>query len=114
MHTYVQTQDADHDILSKARSQISSFLIARPLYVLSKKILMTNEYSQYQDHLDTFSVQCKVKDSLCLETHYGTWNRLMLGCHPGQLSFILRAACYMLPKAMKLKHWHIQCSAKYS
>ena len=108
MHTYVQTQDVDHDILSKARSQISSFPIARPLYVLSKKILMTNEYSQYQDHLDTFLVQCKVKDLLCLETRYGTWNRLMLGCHPGQLSFILRAACYMLPTAMKLKRWHIR------
>ena len=114
MHTYVHTQDADHDILSKARSQISSFLIDRPLYVLTKKFCINKQSSQYEDHWDTFAVQRKVKDSLCLETHCGTWNRLMLGSHPGQLSFILRAACYVLPTAMKLKHRHIHCSAKYS
>ena len=46
---YLQTQGEDYDILSIARSQISSFPMARPLYVLSKKILMANECSCYQD-----------------------------------------------------------------
>ena len=111
---YMQAQDADYDILSKARSMISSFPVARPLYVLSKKILMADERTRYQDHLDTLSVQSKVKDSLSLETSCGTWNRLMLGCHPGQFSFILRAASDTLPTAVNLKRWRIQCSAKCS
>jgi len=88
--------------------------MAHPLYVLSKKILMANEHSCYQDHLDTLSVQCKVKESLYLETRCGTWNRLMLGCHPGQFSFILHAASDTLPMAMNLRRWHIQCNAKCS
>ena len=35
----------------------------------------------------------------------------MLGCHPGQLSFILHAASDTLPTAVNLQHWHIQCNA---
>ena len=36
----------------------------------------------------------------------------MLGCHPGQFSFILRAASDTLPTAVNLQRWRIQCDAK--
>ena len=44
--------------------------------------LMANEHSHCRDHLDMLSIQCKVRHTLCLETHFGTWNRFMLGFHP--------------------------------
>ena len=66
------------------------------------------------DHLDTLSVQCKLKDSVCLESCRRTWNRLSLGCHPGHLSFILRAASDTLPTPVNLQRWHIQCDVKCS
>ena len=75
-------------------------------------MLSVDECSHYNDHLDTLSVQCKLKDSVCLEACYGTWNSLMLGCHPGQLSFILHVASDTLPTAVNLQRWHIQCNAK--
>jgi len=44
----------------------------------------------------------------------GSWNRLLLGCNPGQFSFILRAASDTLPTAVNynLQCWYIQCNAK--
>ena len=39
---------------------------------------------------------------------------LELGCNPGQLSFILRAASDTLPTSVNLKRWHIQCGARCS
>jgi len=69
-------------------------------------MLSANERSQYDEHLDTLSVQCKLRDSVQLETCCGSWNRLLLGCHPGQFSFILHAASDTLPT---LQRWHIQC-----
>jgi len=110
--SYLQTQDSDYSIISEARSQLSSLPMARPLYLLSKKMLSVNERSRYDNHLDTLSVQCKLKDSVCLEACCGSWNRLLLGCHPGQFSFILRAASDTLPTAVNLQRWHIQCDAK--
>ena len=47
-----------------------------------------------------------------MESGCGTWNRLLLGCNPGQFSFILRAASDTLPTAVNLQRWNIQCSAK--
>jgi len=93
-------------------NQLSSFPMARPLYLLSKKMLSANEHSQYDKHLDTLSVQCKLRNSVQLETCCGSWNRLLLGCHPGQFSFILRAASDTLPTAVNLQHSHIQCDLK--
>ena len=49
---------------------------------------------------------------MSLESSCGSWNRLLLGCNPGQFSFILRAASDTLPTAVNLQRWHIQCSAK--
>jgi len=34
------------------------------------------------------------------------------GLHPGQLSFLLRAASGTLPSTMNLRRWNIQCSVK--
>ena len=103
---HLQTQESDYHLLFKARSQLSSFPMARPLYLLSKKILSVGECPRYNDHLNTLSVQCKLKDLVCLEACCGTWNRLMLGCHPDQLSFILCAASDTLPTAVNLQHLH--------
>jgi len=109
---YLQTHDLDYSILSKARSQLASIPMARRLYLESKKLAAADERSRYDKHLSTLSVQCKLKDSVSLESHCGTWNRLMLGCNPGQFSFILRAASDTLPTAVNLQRWNIQSSAK--
>ena len=88
--------------------------MARPLYLLSKKLLAADECSRYDDHLDTLSVQGKLKDSVFgLESCCKTWNRPLLGCHPGHLSFILRAASDTLPTPVNLQRWHIQCDMKW-
>ena len=49
-----------------------------------------------------------------LENSCKTWNRLLSGFHPGQLSFLLRAASDTLPTAVNLQRWSIQCEAKCS
>ena len=43
-----------------------------------------------------------------------TWNRLLLGCHPGHLSFILQVASDTLPAPVNLQRWHIQCDMRCS
>jgi len=48
--------------------------------------------SECEAHLRTLSVQSKFADSAKLERSCRTWNRLMAGFHPGQLSFLLWAA----------------------
>jgi len=73
---------------------------------------VAHERLNYDEHLDTLSVQSKLKDSITLESGCRTWNRLLLGCNPGQFSFILRAASDTLPTSVNLKRWHIQCGAK--
>jgi len=112
LHLYLQTQASDYQLLSKAHLQLSSFPMAYPLYLLSKKLLRADELSRYDNHLDNLSVQCELEDSVCLESSCRTWSRLLLGCHPGHLSFILRAASDILPKPVNLQRWHIQCDVK--
>ena len=109
---YLQTQASDYHILFQVRSQLSSFPTAHSLYKLSRKLLIADERSHYENHLDTLSVQSKLQDSACLEACCGTWNRLLLGCHPGQFSFILLAASDTLPTAVNLQRWRIQCDTK--
>jgi len=111
---YLQTHASDYSILSEARSQLTPSPMARQLYLLSKKLIATDERSCYNKHFDTLSVQCKLKDSVSLESCCGTWNRLLLGCNPGHISFVLRAASDTLPTAVNLQRWRIQCSAKCS
>ena len=80
----------------------------------AKKLVSPEERSYYDNHLDTLSVQSKLKDSVTLESGCRTWNRLLLGCNPGQMSFILCAASDTLPTSVNLKRWHIQCGARCS
>jgi len=58
--------------------------------------------STCEDHLQTLSVQCKFTDSAELETSCRTWDQLSSSLHPGQLSFLLRAASDILPTAINL------------
>ena len=109
---YLQTHASHYSILSEACSQLTSFPMAHQLYVLSKKLIAADERSCYNKYLDTLSVQCKLKDSVSLESCCGTWNRLLLGCNPGHISFILRAASDILPTAVNLQRWRIHCNAK--
>ena len=69
---------------------------------------------QFADHLQTLSVQSKFQNSAELETSCRTWNRLVMGFHPGQLSFLLRAASDTLPTAVNLLRWSILSEAKCS
>jgi len=72
---------------------------------------MTRETALCQGKLDTLSVQCKFEDSATLEAESKLWNRLLLGFHPGQLSFVLRASSDTLPTPLNLHRWHIQTGA---
>jgi len=104
--SYLQTNDS---ILSEAQSQLP---MARHLYLQWKKLAVAHERLNYDEHLDTLSVQSKLKDSITLQSSCSTWNRLLLGCNPGQFSFILCAASDTLPTPVNLKCWYIQCGAK--
>ena len=90
-----------------ARKQLSLLPTARSLYVRAKTQLLSEVKSTCEDHLQTLSVQCKFADSAELETSCRTWHQLLSSLHPGQLSFLLRAASDTLSTAMNL-----QCSAK--
>ena len=68
--------------------------------------------SDCESHLNHLSVQCKFLDSARLETSCRTWNKLLSGFHPGQLSFLLRASSDTLPTAVNLHRWNIQSNAK--
>ena len=109
---YLQTRDIDYSILFKARSQLASIPMAHRLYLESKNLAAADERSCYDGHLSTLSVQCKLKDLVSLESCCGTWNRLLVGCNPGQFSFILRATSDTLPTPVNLQRWNIQRSAK--
>jgi len=113
--SYLQTNNSDYSILSEAHSQLTSLLMARHLYLRSKKLaVIAHECFNYDEHLSTLSVQSKFKDSITLESSCRTWNRLLLGCNPGQFSFILCAAFDTLPTSVNLKRWNIQCGSKCS
>ena len=100
----LQTQPSDYQLISKALLQ------ACHLYLLSKNGWWQSQ-SRYIDHLDTLSVQDKLKDSVCLESSCRTWNRLLLGCHPGHLSFF--ATCFLASDTLftrdNLQRWYIEC-----
>jgi len=69
---------------------------------------------RYDDHLGILSVWYKFKDSVCLESGCRIWNKLLLGCHPGHLTFIFQAASDTFPTPANLQRHHIQCDVKYS
>ena len=66
----------------------------------------------YEAQLKQLTVQCKFLDSARLATSCRTWNKLLTGFHPGQLSFLLRVSSDTLPTVVNLHCWHIQCGAK--
>jgi len=108
----LQFQSQDYSILSAAQSQVSGMPLARSLYKTAKDQLTSITVSDNEAHLNQLTVQCKFLDSAKLETSCRTWNKLLSGFHPGQLSFVLRAASDTLPTAVNLRRWHIQCDAK--
>ena len=61
---YLQTKESDYHLLFKACSQWSSFPMARPLYLLYKKMLSVDEYSCYNDHLAVLYVMVAYFDQL--------------------------------------------------
>jgi len=84
-------------------------LLAQSLHKIAKDQLTSISVSDNEAHLNQLTMQCKFLDSAKLET---TWNKLLSGYHPGQPSFVLRAASDTLPTAVNLCRWHIQCDAK--
>ena len=104
----LQIRDTGYSLLMRAREQLSSLPTARSLYMKAKKLLSDNVKSNCSTHLQTLTVQCKFADSARLEDSCKTWNRLIAGFNPGQLSFLLRAASDTLPTAVNLRRWCIQ------
>ena len=95
----------------KTQSQLFCLPIACSLYLQAKKLVVDEEHD---NHLDTLSVQSKLKDSVALASGCRIWHRLLIGCNPGQLSFIFCAASDILPTSVNLKHWHKQCGTCYT
>jgi len=113
-NTALQIQDSDYSILSSAKRQLSAFPLARSLYVTAKRQLKDHTKKQCEDHLQTLSVQSKFQNYTELETSSRTWNRLVMGFHPGQLSFLLHAESDTLSIAVNLLRWSFQSEAKCS
>ena len=66
-------------------------------------VATAEEKVQCTQKLDSLSVQYKFREATCLETSTHLWNRLLLGFHSGQLSFVLRAFSDTLPTPMNLQ-----------
>ena len=100
----MQEQDHDYFILMAAKN-----------FTISLIIILENQTSVIKipnlTVIQTFSVQYKFDDSAKLEVTCGSWNHLLSGFHPRQLSFHLWASFVTLPTAVNLRRWNIQCSA---
>ena len=105
----LQFQEQDYSILSDAQSQLSNMPSAQSLYKKAKDQLSSVLVSENEAHLKQLT---KFLDSARLETSCKTWNKLLTGFHPGQLSFLLRASSDTFPTAVNLRRWHIQCGVK--
>ena len=105
----LQINDNEYSILANARKQLSVLPSARSLYLKAKTQLTQYNKSQCENHLQTLTVQSKFGCSVELESSCKTWNRLLAGFHPSQLSFLLRAASDTLPTAINLRRWSVQC-----
>ena len=108
----LQIKDNEYSILANARKQLSVLPSARSLYLKAKSQATQYNKLQCENHLQKLTVQSKFSSSAELERSCKTWNRLLAGFHPGQLSFLLRAASDTLPTAINLRRWSIQCDAK--
>ena len=108
----LQIKDNEYSILANAWKQLSVLPSARSLYLKAKSQATQYNKLQCENHLQKLTVQSKFSSSAELERSCKTWNRLLAGFHPGQLSFLLRAASDTLPTAVNLRRWSIQCDAK--
>ena len=99
----LQFQEQDYSILSDTQSQLSNMPSARSLYKKAKDQFSSVLVSENEAHLKQLTVQCKFLDSARLETSCKTWNKLLTGFHPGQLSFLLRVSSNTLPTAVNLR-----------
>ena len=111
---FLQINSSHQELLNEARAQLDSIPTARKLYTASKHLAISRELTLCKEKLDTLSVQCKFESSAVLEADSKLWNRLLLGFHPGQLSFVLRASSDTLPTPLNLRRWHIQTGATCS
>jgi len=109
---FLQFQEQHYSTLSEAQKQVSDMPSAQSLYKRAKDQLTSIIVSDNEIHLNQLTVQCKFLDSAKLESSFRTWNKLLAGFYPGQLSFLSRASSDTLPTEVNLRHWHIQCDSK--
>jgi len=81
---------------------VSDMPSARSLYKRAKDQLTSIIVSDSETHLNQLTVQYKFLDSAKLESSCRTWNKLLAGFHPGQLSFLFRASSDTLPTKVNL------------
>jgi len=108
---FLQVQDNDYSILVAAKKHLKVFPYAQSLYLKAKHQLLDETKCHCESHLQTLSVQGTFSDSAKLEGTCGSWNCLLSGFHPGQLSFLLRASSDTLLTEVNLCRWKTQCSA---
>ena len=87
-NTALQFNENEYSILANAQKQLCALPSARSLYLEAKHQVILSTKTQCDDHLQTLSVQSKFGSSAELENSCKTWNRLLAGFHPGQLSFL--------------------------
>jgi len=99
----MQIEANNYFILSNSKKQLSVLLSARSFYIKAKDLLRDYTTTQCKDHLQTLKVQSKFEGSADIEVSCKTWNWLLGGFHPGQLSFLMHVASDTLPTAVNLQ-----------
>ena len=100
----MQIEDNTYIILLSAKKQLSTLPSAYSfLRDQTKHLLRDYTASRSKDHLQKLSVQSKFGGSAELEESCKTWNWLLSGFHPGQLSFLLHAESITLSTAINLQ-----------
>ena len=74
---------------------------------LLNKNLVDLQTEEWNSHLESLSVQCKLLDVTDLEKKSNVWSRIIFSMPAGQLSFLLRAGTDCLPTPMNLSRWKI-------
>ena len=96
----LQINDNHREILIQAMKQLVAILSSKKLYPASKKVVIGKETAQCTHKLEFLSVQHKFTHAVSLEISSHLWNQLLLGFHPGQLSFIFHASSDTLVTAI--------------
>ena len=66
--------------------------------------------TEWNNHLESLSVQGKFLELIPLELESSVWSRILTSLPAGQLSFLLRAGIDCLPTPVTLSRWHYQCN----